>query len=425
MVQFCSAFSKTLITPPDLGGVVPPPSVVKNWTPGFWIGPQTSDTDSVWDKVTGIAGTQGVKQRLQADTAGKWKGAQLRYMWPDLERGMGEYGWTENGVPKGMDSVEDKLNQIANLLGRKLIIFIQLKSFGATSHSVPAYMRTGASAADYRDTTDPGYPGAYQYSGTRDGEYYYSPDPGSPNPNDGFVPSIHVTSVKNRLQALLNEFATRFNNNPNLEAVVFSEASIAQPVGSPTNWTPRNTWYNNMTSIYQTSRALLSNIQMCQWINAERSDMEWWVPDILAEGIGLGMPDLAVDTKGFNFNPTNSPGNPPGNIYWINFMGNSAIRMGHWSRPALEGSVMTTSQDGTPLKTYPGQYAYPGLPWERQDIADWALANNITHCVVAHNAGKHAVNTTYMNQYFNVVSDNWIKAPGSTILTNTARPTNW
>lgn len=423
MVQpFCSAFSRIQPTPPDLGVIVPP-SVVKNHTPGFWIGPQTTDTASVWSKVTGNPGTMGVKQRLQADTAGKWKGAMLRYMWPQLERGQGEYGWTINGVKYGMDDIEQKLNEIANLQGRKLMILIQLKTFGSTINSVPAYMRTGASAADYRDTTDPGYPGTYQYSGTRDGEYYYSPDPGSPNPNDGFVPSLHLASVRDRLKAMLQAFATRFNNNPNLEAVIFSEASIAQPVGSPTVWATASTWYNNMTNVFQDARANLSNIQVCQWINAERSDMGWWVPNITALGIGLGMPDLAIDTKGFNFNPTVTPGQPPGNIYHLQQLGNAAIRIGHWSKPALEGTVMVAGQ--TAANAFPGQYAYPGLPWTRQDIADWARTHNISHCVVAHNAGQHTVNTTYMNQYYNVVSDDWIKNPGSNILTVETRYTGW
>ena len=47
MPNFCSVFSKNQVTPPDLGNVAPPPSSVKNWTPGIWI--SSSDSGAVQD----------------------------------------------------------------------------------------------------------------------------------------------------------------------------------------------------------------------------------------------------------------------------------------------------------------------------------------------------------------------------------------
>lgn len=419
-MPLCSAFSKTLIVPTPDTALPPSPVADKNWMPGNWIGPQSGSTKEWY-------GANGVYKRLEADTAGRWKGAMLRFQWDELERAEGEYEWEDvNGKPQGFALIEQVLKEISGLQGRRLIVFFQVKTFNSADNSVPAYMRNSAT---YADTTDPDWNalGTYRYSGSGHGQYAYVPPAGSPNPNGGYVPNIHITAVRERFKALMAAFATKFNNSiygPYIEAIAFSEASINKPMGSPDTWTPATTWYNNMTNAFTAMRTSLPDIQICQWINSPRDKMEWWVPDLIAAGIGLGMPDMSKDTKGFCYNPTVTPGQPPGNIYWMNQSPNSAIRMGHASKPTLESTVM--DDDQTVLNASPGTGAYPGVSWTRQDIATWSKEEAaVTHRVWAHNTGSHTVNTVYNGQNYNTVTKNWIENGASDISVNETRPTGW
>lgn len=385
-----------------------PPVADKNWNPGNYIAETSYDTTALFNQIA---------TRLQNDTAGHYKGVLLRYPWPTLE--------PTEGVYTGFDTIEARLEQIAALSGRRAIIFIQLKTFNSVdasgnvtswAHAVPAYMRSSATYADPDGNTN----GLGEY-----GEYTYLSGNGGPG---GQVPNMHVTAVKNKFIAMMQAFGTRFNSNPNLEAVVINEASISKPYQVTTTWSRNPTWFTNMTSSWGSTRTALSNIQCCQWINSDRNDMQnefdvGFVPDITALGVGLGMPDGAKDDKGFNINPTNSPNTGRGNIYLCQQHNGDAIIMVHASKPALEGTVITESQ--TVANASPGQYAYHGQNWTRQQMSTWYKDTvGATHVCWAHNTGTHSLNTTYSGQNYNTVTDAHI-ANGSDISTVTTRPTGW
>lgn len=412
-MPLCSAFAKTqlLPTPPT------PPAANKNWNPGDWVASGTDGTaqDAIWDK-SGTTSTRGILQRLTARP--EYQGAMLRYSWDSLERGNGEYGWTIAGKKYGMDQIQERLDQIAGLPGRRLIIFIQMKTFGDTSHAAPLWMRNDTSGT---------YESGETFDGSHSGEYAYVSNKVPPGPG-GFVPNMHVTAVKNRFVAMMAEFATRFNNNPYLEAVAVTEASIAKPMNLANpgyTWNGTATWLNNMTSAFVSMRSSLSNIQLCQWVNSDRNDMEGWVPDLLAAGIGIGMPDFCKDEKGFNFTRSTSPAGAPGNIYWMNQSPTNAIRMVHMSKPAQEGSVLTPSQ--TAATAAPGQYTHPGLPWTRVEAAGYATTVVPgTHRLWRHETSNQVDNSTYAGQNFNAVTDAAMASIVATHpLENTPRPTGW
>lgn len=421
-----SAFSRGLA--PE-AAVIPPPVANKNWNPGNYIAETAYDSDSLFNQI---------RTRLQNDTAGNYKGVLLRYPWTMLETAQGVYG--------GFDTIEARLAQIAALSGRRAIVFIQIKTFSG-GDAVPAYMRNSATYADGKDyyVTRNGT----RTQGSRNGQYNYEAGTFG---GFGCIPNMHVTAVRDRLIALFQAFGTRFNDNPNLEAVVINEAAILEPAGSvgaasetinagtpqqqvitrPNTdggaWVDNDLWFTNMVTTWGAARAALSNIQCCQWINADRSSMQdandqGFVPDITALGVGLGMPDGAADERGFNFNPTDNPTAGRGNIYLCQQHNGDAIIMVHASKPALEGSVITTTQ--TVANASPGQYAYPGIAWTRQQMSTWAKNTvGATHVCWAHNTGTHQVNATYMGQNYNTVTDNHI-ANGSDITTVTTRPTGW
>lgn len=386
-----------------------PPAANRNWNPGNYIAETSYDTTALFNQIV---------TRLQADTAGHWKGVLLRFPWATLE--------PTQGVYTGFTTIRNRLDQIAALSGRRAIIFIQLKTFNTAdaagnvtswAHAVPPYMRSSATYADPDGNTN----GLGEH-----GEYSYLSSRGAAG---GQVPNMHVTAVKNRFIAMMQEFGNQFDGDPNLEAVVINEASISKPYQvTATNWSRNPTWFTNMTAAWSSTRAALTNIQCCQWINADRNDMQdendvGFVPDITALGVGLGMPDGAKDTKGFCINPTNSPNTGRGNIYLCQQHNGEAIIMAHASKPALEGTVIETNQ--TVANASPGQFAYPGEAWTRQQMSTWYKGTlGATHVCWAHNTGTHTLNTTYNGQNFNTVTDNHI-ANGSDISTVTTRPTGW
>lgn len=394
-------------------GTYTPIVASKNYAPGDYVASGTDGTaqDAIWDK-SGTTSTRGILQRLTA--VPQYRGALLRYSWDQLERGDGEYGWTIAGKKYGMDQIQERLDQIGSLSGRRLIIFIQMKTFGTTNHAAPLWMRNDTSGT---------YTSGETYDGSGVGEYAYVSQKIPAGPG-GFVPNMHVTAVKNRFVAMMAEFATRFNNNPYLEAVAVTEASIAKPMSLSTpsyTWTGTTTWLNNMTSAYVSMRTSLSNIQLCQWVNSDRNDMEGWVPDLLAAGIGIGMPDFCKDEKGFNFTPPSAPGN----IYWMNQSPTNAIRMVHMSVPAQEGSVLTPGQ--TAATASPGQYTFNGLDWTRLEAAGYAkTVVPCTHRLWRHQPSNQVDNATYAGQNFNAVTDAAMASIVATHpLESTPRPTGW
>lgn len=409
------------------------PVANKNWGPGNYIASSTTDNDSVWNKTGSPYGNlqnRGILQRLQDPVTGaNWKGALLRFAWTDLE------GDTLGSYTAGMDKVESYLDAMRTLPGRRLLIFIQVKTSGADSHAVPLYIRNNAI---YNDNS--GYSGAYN------GEYAYASAIGGPG---GYMPNMHVPALRDRFKALMQAFATRFNSNPYMEAVCFSEASISKPIGSPTDWPDTQNWFDGMTNAFIDMRTNLSNVQLCQWINADRGDMKTWVPQLQAAGIGVGMPDLCPEDKGFNLRNDypGQAGTAPGNIQHCQNGAGLAIVMGHASKPALSGTVANRNQTSGSQQGQPHVYpTYPGVGLSRQQTHDFAVTDSngphVTHLLWAHNTGTQpntgdsdpqapasADNYTAFTGYggvgFNTLTDQWISNGGSTITTVETRPAGW
>lgn len=402
----------------------PPPPSTKQWNPGNYIASTTNDNASIWDKVGTGPGTEGVLQRFNADTGDLWRGALLRFQWTDLE------GDTLGSYNAGMNVLKGYLDTVATSYPTKrIIVFIALKTFGATNNAVPLYMRNGSDAS-YNDP-----------DGYGNGQYAYDSGNGGPG---GFVPNVHVNAVRDRLKALMAEMATRFNNHAALECITYSEASINQPIQAVTwDTTP---WFTNMTNVFTDMKTNFTNIQICQWINASRADMAPWVPTIRALGVGVGMPDLCPEEKGFNFR-NDYPGQAstnPGNIQHCQNSNGTGIIIGHASKPAQSGTVVGRSQVSGTQQGQPHVYpTYPGLGTSRQAVHDFAVNTvGVTHFCIAHNTGNQPVTgetdpaapasadpytafTGYGGVKFNTITDNWIKDPTSSITTITTRPSGW
>lgn len=437
----CDVGTGTSSLPPD------PPALAK-WNPGNYIATPAQITSGMWNTI---------KTRL-GDTA-EWKGALIRYDWTMLERALGEYGWSESGVNKGFDDIDQKLDEIAAFPGRRLVILVYMKSFGASSNSVPAYMRNSSTYSDgenYYITRD-----GVATQGSFNGQYAYESSNGGPG---GFVPNMHVAAVKARFDALMAEFASRYNNTDRgeyLEAVIFNEASISSPAGAvgATNetltggvvvtrpntdggsWHSQDDWYNNMADSYATAKTLLTRTIIGQWVNGPRSVMETWVPTITGHGVGIGMTDTCSNDKGFWRNRTDTNASAPGNIYHCRtHMGEVPI-MCHISGPAIQGSVADRNQNSESsanyeaYATYTGRSTFPdfdndintvhgGSPYQTKAfIRDFAVDYlGATHLFWLHQtvADRDGSGNTVAE-----ATDAWISNPASDITTVTTRPIGW
>lgn len=425
---------------------LPPPALAK-WNPGNYIATPSQITSTMWNTI---------KTRL-GNTA-EWKGALIRYDWTMLERALGEYGWTESGVKKGFDDIDQKLDEIAAFPGRRLIILVYMKSFGSTSNSVPQYMRDSATYADGEDyyiTRD-----GVKTQGSFNGQYAYESANSGPG---GFVPNMHVAAVKARFEALMAEFARRYNNTTRgeyLEAIIFNEASISTPAGSTgsanqtvngvvitrpntdgSTWHSQTTWYDNMAAAYATAKTSLTRTIITQWINGPRSVMETWVPTITASGIGVGMTDMCKNDKGFWFNRTDTNSNAPGNIAHCKAHNGEVPIMCHISGPAIQGSVADRNQNEESTTgfeayaTYSGRATFPdfdnnistvhgGSPYvTKQQLQDFGKNYvGATHLLWLH---QTVLDRDGSGNTVAEATDAWISNPGSDITTVTTRPTGW
>lgn len=467
MPVLVSAFSRGLLPP------VTAAAPTRNWAPGNYIASTTTRNNTIWNVNTGNTKTQGILQRLNSsnDPDGHWKGCLLRFLWappPNIATDTDDYLESDDGTyTVGMAKVQSYLDQIAAFPGRRIIIFIQLKTSGLAQsgtmyQAVPAHMRNSASYADGNDyyTTRNGT----RYQGSYNGQYAYESSNGGPG---GFIPNMHVAAVRARFEALMQAFADNFNDNPYLEAICFSEAAIAEPIGSVgaanetvggvvitrpntdgSSWTDSGAWFTQMTAGFTTARASLSNVQISQWINADRADMKTFAPNIVAAGIGLGMTDLCPEEKGFNYRNdiVGQETASPGNIQHCQDAGGSTIVTGHASRPSLVGTVVGRCQTSGTIQSQAHVYpAYPGVGSSRQAVRDFAVNTvGVTHLLWAHNTGNQdatgAVDANipascaqnaytsygdYGGRGINTVTDEWIHDVASTITTVETRPTGW
>ena len=390
------------------------PSSPNKWTPGVYheVSAMGSSRANEWNQV---------KARL----TNKDDGILFRFDWPELEKDtLGSYN-------PGFNLIQDYLDQCTEL-GKQLILFIQLKTFG--NNAVPLYMRNSNKYADGRD-----------YQGCQNGQYAYASDNGG---TGGYVPNIHVAAVRERFEALMTAYADRFNSHPNFECLVFSEASINKPKDSPDSWPDETKWYDQMARGLIVTKEAWSNTQLCQWVNAPRKAMEGFVPQLLEANIGIGMTDLCPEEKGFNYRSDVPNSQPRGNIEWAQLASGKSIVMGHVSKPAYCGVVVGRSQTEGTIQGQPKVYpTYPGPAKTRQQIHDFAVDKvKCTHIVYIHNTGSqpaagdrdpNAPNSaqaykstsdeysgSYSGKKFNVVTDNFLEESEETG-TITDRPDGW
>jgi hypothetical protein len=390
------------------------PTSSKKWTPGIYheVSAMGSSRAGEWN---------AVKNRMTDND----DGAMFRFTWMELEKD------TLGNYQPGFNLVQDYLDQCADL-NKQFMMFVQVKSFGGDS--VPKYMKNSTKYADGKN-----------YSGCQNGQYIYESSNGG---NGGTVPNLHIDAVKERFQELLKAYADKFNDHPNFECLVLSEASLAKPKGCPDPWTDETKIYNKYAQALVYAKEFWSNSQICQWVNSPRNQMENMVPQLLEVGIGVGMTDLGFEDRAFNYRSDVPNSQPRGNIEWCEIASGKAIVMGHFSKPAYAGEVIARGQVSGTIQNEPHVFpTYPGNAKTRQQTFDLAVNKaKCSHIVFIHNSSSqpHAGDEdnsapasanpykatsdewsgNYAGKSYNVVTDNFL-AGSENLGTQHLKPDNW
>lgn len=366
---------------------------------------------------------------------------QVRFSPFSLERGLGEYRWTEGGQPKGFNLIDKLMNDIKTYPGNKLIIMLQIKQF-SFGQVVPNYMRTAA-YADPSAPSNADYYGSYRYQSVN-------------NPSSGgYVVSLHIPAVLERFKALLNALATEYDGNDQLEAIIVNEVSINKPFAFAWTAAQRKGWFNNLTAAYAFAKTKFLRTGLLQFFNSDRSDMSTWVsgdltgfiPGIVNLGVGLGMTDGCRNDLAFQFVPAGQGpapnSNNPGSIFIIKRYNTKVQVVVNMSGPAQVGSIAAFGQvaeaDGIP------EYTFPGPAYTRQENQNWARDEIGAHYVLwmadSHiygptysvngnnytvaNIPSDTASGSYSGKSFDKVTTNWLNHSASNTSTVTTKPTSW
>lgn len=421
-----TALGKIRNIPPHTPIVIPEPLY-------FYPGNYIADTGSV-------NAHTAITSRLLAHP--NWDGAMLRWHWNNLERAQGEYSWTESGASKGFAEIRHRaLNMQSTGKQRQLIVFVQLKSFGASNRVVPAYMTSNAaynhtfSAAGHPDLT---FTGSFTYVSGNAG-------PG------GCMPNFWNANVRARFNAMMVALANYIKDPANgikhlIAGIHFSEAALAAP-SAPTAWTvaQKTALTNNFNANH--SHSWFTNYQDClisgvkpsfdqhllnQWFNSPRNEMDTFFPAIRAAGIGGSMTDAAMDDKGFWYDPAQNITTAPGNIWHLK-QSDGIINKGMVvSNQAWAGSVAAKAQvvesaaNFDVYRAYRNRTNFPAYntvfqtPEELQAFGKNYIKSHFA--LWGHNTGANPLQPAKSN---NQVADEWMDNVAKDHSVNTATFTNY
>lgn len=208
-----------------------------------------------------------------------FRGVQIRYNWSELEKGKGIYDFS---------NIDNRLKELT-ARNKRLVIFVQYKSFTPSASQVPAYLKTA------------------EYDG---GVFAYGSSSGSSNVIKGYNIKLWNDKVRDRLAQLMQKLGERYNSHSQFEAVILPETAMGDPIGAISS-AQEAKFYTNLLIVNQAMRNSFPNTVTIQFVNYPRSMLKSFIDDGLAKmGASLGGPDVWLDDPGVNL--INQPYTPDG-----------------------------------------------------------------------------------------------------------------
>jgi hypothetical protein len=196
------------------------------------------------------------------------RGIQVRYSWAELETSYGVYNFT---------SIEKRLSELA-AKNKRLMILLELKSWGADTDLVPDYV-----------INNPIY---------ENGMFAYSRDGSSKITGNNI--KLWNPMVRDRLAALISALGKRFNSHEHFEGIGLTETSMGHPI-KPLTSTKIDDYYSNLLVLNKKMRASFPNTMTFQFANHSRSLLTTLVGELKGMGSALGCPDVFIEDPGLLF----------------------------------------------------------------------------------------------------------------------------
>jgi hypothetical protein len=207
------------------------------------------------------AGARMIDRVLSETARFPWvRGIVIRVDWPDLERSKGNYNFAT------LDA-DVKRVQARN---KRAFILVNTKSFSNKS-AVPRYMRSGAYGG-----------GAYKIRIKRGGY--------------GENAALYNDKVAERLRALNQALANRYNRNPMVEGLIFNETALGMAVRKLSAAQER-AQFENIARVNVAAKNAFSNTTVIQFMNSPMQHVPTLWRQMQANEVGVGGPDVYVNDK--------------------------------------------------------------------------------------------------------------------------------
>jgi hypothetical protein len=233
---------------------------VTKWNPGHYIQFGSNANDFVID----AALNETAKMPFV-------KGIMIRASWWQLEKNKGQYDFSR---------IDRYLNK-AKAKGKRVFLMVGTKTFDGDK-AVPDYLRTSQ------------YSGGAFRIGTIKGTY-------------GENMALQDDDVRDRLIALMQALANRYNKDNNFEGVTFNETAWGKMV-NPLSDAQQKQFFSNLAKVDTATRAAFSNTVVLQFINYPADLVPALFENMKDKGVGMGGPDVFIDDpdlerSAYVFNP--------------------------------------------------------------------------------------------------------------------------
>jgi len=212
------------------------------WHPGNYISLYPNELEPAY--------FNGVLKDLSAHP--KFQGVHKQYFWNKLEPTYGVYDFSE---------IVSDVQKLAKI-GKRLVIRIEAESFQGKQIYVPSYLLTAA----YEGGVYPIYAG------------------------NGYNVAYYNVNVQNRLIALVKALGSKFDTNPNVEAVTFEETA-------PSTWETtfqklyQDDYVAGMLRVAVAAKAAFPHTVVIQNVNFPLASLPLIFDTLKSNGVGIGGPD--------------------------------------------------------------------------------------------------------------------------------------
>jgi hypothetical protein len=187
------------------------------------------------------------------------KGIVYRTDWPRLESSKGSYNFA--GIDAAVSRTASK--------GKRLFVLVATKAFSASESAVPAYARS----AEYGG-------GVYKIAISRGGT--------------GENVALWNDRLADRVIALNQALAKRYNLNNSVEGVVFNETALGTPL-RPISAAQLDARHRNLARVAVAAQRAFSSSPAIQFMNQPNRDIPLLWPAIQSSKTGFGGPDVFLN----------------------------------------------------------------------------------------------------------------------------------